>query len=74
MEPDHAWCTGTTHVPMRRCFLYLAAIMDWAGRKVLGWCFSNPLDADFYVAALREAPQRLPRPRILNQMCLSACL
>jgi putative transposase len=40
---------------MRRGFLYLVAIMDWASRKVLAWRLSNSMEADFCVAALEEA-------------------
>ena len=34
------------HLPMRRGFLYLVAIMDWFTRKVLAWRISNTLEAD----------------------------
>ena len=74
MEPGHVWCAGISYVPMRRGFLYLATIMDWASRKVLSWRLSNPLEEDLCVAALREALQRSPKPLICNQRCLSACL
>jgi putative transposase len=43
---------------MRRGFLYLVAIMDWATRKVLAWRLSNTMDAGFCVAALEEALAR----------------
>ena len=51
---------------MRRGFLYLVAIMDWASRKVLAWRLSNTMDADFCVAALAEAIARYGRPNIFN--------
>jgi len=51
---------------MRRGFLYLVAIMDWASRKVLAWRLSNTMDAAFCVEALREALARLGRPGIFN--------
>ena len=51
---------------MRRGFLYLVAIMDWASRKVLAWRLSNSLDADFCVAALEDALARHGRPEIFN--------
>lgn len=41
---------------MRRGFLYLVAIMDWATRKVLAWSISNTIDAGFCVEALQDAP------------------
>lgn len=34
-RPNHVWCADVTYIPMRRGFLYLVAIMDWATRKVL---------------------------------------
>jgi putative transposase len=51
---------------MRRGFLYLVAIMDWATRKVLAWRLSNTMEADFCVAALEEALARYATPEIFN--------
>jgi putative transposase len=34
-RPNQVWCADVTFIPMRRGFLYLVAIMDWASRKVL---------------------------------------
>jgi len=52
-----------TYIPMRRGFLYLFAIMDWASRKVLAWRLSNTMEADFCLAALEEAIARYGSPR-----------
>ena len=65
-EPNHVWCADVTYLPMRRGFLYLIAIMDWASRKVLAWRLSNTLEADFCVEALEEAMVRYRRPAIFN--------
>jgi len=65
-RPNQVWCADVTYVPMRRGFLYLVAIMDWATRKVLSWRLSNTQDADFCVAALEEALQRYGKPEIFN--------
>jgi putative transposase len=51
---------------MRRGFLYLVAIMDWASRKVLAWRLSNTMEADFCVAALEDAIARYGSPDIFN--------
>jgi putative transposase len=51
---------------LRRGFLYLVAIMDWATRKVLAWRLSNTMEADFCVAALEEALARYGTPEIFN--------
>ncbi len=65
-RPDHVWCADVTYIPMRRGFLYLVAIMDWASRKVLSWRLSNSLDASFCVEALEEALRRFGPPQIFN--------
>jgi putative transposase len=51
---------------MRRGFLYLVAIMDWASRKVLAWRLSNTMDAEFCVVALEGAIVRFGKPDIFN--------
>jgi putative transposase len=65
-RPNHVWCADVTYIPMRRGFLYLVAIMDWATRKVLAWRLSNTMDAGFCVAALEEALARFGKPEIFN--------
>jgi len=65
-QPNQVWCADVTYIPMRRGFLYLVAIMDWASRKVLAWRLSNTMEADFCVAALEEAIARYGRPDIFN--------
>ncbi|BAV63109.1 transposase [Sphingobium cloacae] len=65
-RPNHVWCADVTYIPMRRGFLYLVAIMDWATRKVLAWQLSNTMDAGFCVTALEEALARFGRPEIFN--------
>jgi putative transposase len=63
---NQVWCADITYIPMRRGFLYLVAVMDWASRKVLAWKLSNTMDAAFCVAALRDALTRFGRPEIFN--------
>jgi putative transposase len=63
---NQVWCTDITYIPMRRGFLYLVAIMDWASRKVLAWRLSNTMAADFCVEALEKALGRYCRPEIFN--------
>ena len=65
-RPNHVWCADITYIPMRRGFLYLVAIMDWASRRVLAWRLSNTMDADFCIEALEEAMARHGRPEIFN--------
>ena len=65
-RPGQVWCADITYLPMRRGFLYLVAIMDWASRRVLAWRLSNTMDADFCIEALEEAMARHGRPEIFN--------
>jgi putative transposase len=65
-RPNQVWCADVTYLPMRRGFLYLAAIMDWATRKVLAWRISNTMDAGFCVEALEDAMARHGKPEIFN--------
>jgi putative transposase len=63
---NQVWCADITYIPVRRGFLYLVAIMDWATRHVLAWRLSNTLDAGFCVEALEAALSRYGRPEIFN--------
>ena len=65
-RPNQVWCADFTYIPMRRGFLYLAAVMDWATRKVLAWRVSNTMDVGFCVEALQEALARFGCPEIFN--------
>ena len=40
-HPNQVWCADISYIPVKRGFLYLVAIMDWATRKVLSWRLSN---------------------------------
>ena len=65
-RPNQVWAMDITYIPMRRGFLYLAAVMDWATRKVLSWRVSNTMDVEFCIEALEEALARFGRPDIFN--------
>ena len=65
-RPNQVWCADITYIPVRRGFLYLVAIMDWATRHVLSWRLSNTMDAGFCVEALNDALARSGRPEIFN--------
>jgi transposase InsO family protein len=55
-----------TYLPMRRGFVYLRAVVDWASRRVLAWRLSNTLTSDFCVEAIQEALTHYGTPDIFN--------
>ena len=63
---NKVWGADITYLPMAKGFCYLAAIMDWASRKVLAWRLSNTLDVTFCTEALEEALRRFGSPEIFN--------
>jgi len=65
-RPNQVWCSDITYISMRRGFMYLVAVMDWASRRVLSWRVSNSMDADFCIEALEEALAKNGRPEIFN--------
>ncbi len=72
---NHVWALDITYIPMRRGFVYLVAVMDWASRRILAFRLSNTLTADFCVEALQEALARHGTPEIVNtdQGCQFTC-
>ena len=65
-RPNQVWYADITYIPMRRGFLYLVAVMDWATRTVLAWRLSNTMDVAFCVAAVEAALKRFGPPEIFN--------
>jgi putative transposase len=65
-QPNHVWAADITYIPMKRGFVYLFAVMDWASRRVLSWRLSNTLTADFCIEAVNEAILRYGTPAIFN--------
>jgi putative transposase len=65
-RPNHVWAADITYIPMRRGFVYLVAILDWATRKVLAHRVSISMTTDFCVEALEEAIARYGSPEIFN--------
>lgn len=65
-QPNQVWATDVTYVPMKRGFVYLCAVIDWATRRVLSWRLSNTMTADFCVEAVNEAIIKYGKPEIFN--------
>jgi putative transposase len=54
-QPDEAWAADITYVPTGEGWLYLAAVMDLAGRRIVGWSMSDVMDATLVCTALQSA-------------------
>lgn len=65
-RPNHVWAADITYSPMRRGFVYLFAVLDWASRRVLAWRLSNMLTTDSCLDAVREAITPYGCPEIFN--------
>ena len=65
-RPNQVWAMDITYVPMARGFVYLAAVVDWATRRVLSWRISITMDAEFCLAAVEDALARHGKPGIFN--------
>ena len=65
-KPNHVWAMDITYIPMARGFVYLAAVVDWASRRVLSHRVSITMEADFCVEALEEAIAKYGKPEIFN--------
>ena len=55
-----------TYIPMAKGFVYLAAVVDWATRRVLSWRVSITMETDFCMEAVEEAIAQYGTPEILN--------
>jgi len=65
-RPNQVWATDLTYIPMKRGFVYLVAIIDWATRRVLAHRVSISMTTDFCVEALEEAIAQHGSPEIFN--------
>ena len=63
---NHVWAADITYIPMKRGFVYLFTVVDWASRRALSWRVSNTLTTDFCIEAVQEAINRYGKPEIFN--------
>ncbi len=56
--PNQVWLSDITYIATEEGWLYLAAVLDLATRKVVGWAMREHLRAELASAALRMAAQR----------------
>ncbi|MFM7118902.1 MAG: IS3 family transposase, partial [Gammaproteobacteria bacterium] len=65
-RPNQVWAMDITFIPMKKGFVYFAAVMDWHSRRIPTYRLSNTMTADFCVEALEEAVSRHGAPEIVN--------
>jgi putative transposase len=63
---NQVWAMDITYIPMKRGFLYLAAIIDLHSRYVVGWSISNTMTAEWTRQVLDEAITLHGAPEIVN--------
>jgi len=54
-RPNHKWLTDITYIPTREGWLYLAAVLDLFGRRIVGWAMSERITAALTTKALKMA-------------------
>ena len=65
-RPNKVWSADITYVKINGGTVYLAAIIDWHSKAVLGWNISNTMDTDFVMGVLQDALANHPKPEIFN--------
>jgi putative transposase len=66
-RPDQKWLADITYIPTSEGWLYLAAILDLFGRRVVGWAMAERMTTDLTLRALKMAlRQRRPGPGLIH--------
>ncbi|MGJ0395056.1 MAG: IS3 family transposase [Methylocystis sp.] len=65
-RPNQVWATDISYIPMRRGFVYLAAVVDVFTRRVLSHRVSITMEAEFCIEAVKEALAKHGKPEIFN--------
>ena len=63
---NQVWATDITYIPMKKCFMYLTAIIDIKSRYVLHWSLSNSMDAKWCAEVLEDTIAKHGKPEIIN--------
>lgn len=63
---NQVWAIDITYVPMKKGFMYLAAIIDLNSRFVINWTLSNTMEAEWICQTIKEAISVHGKPEILN--------
>ena len=64
---NRVWVSDITYVPTQEGWLYLAAVLDLASRRCVGWAMRDTLEAELAVSALEMAvAARRPAPGLVH--------
>lgn len=64
---NRVWVSDITYIPTQEGWLYLAAVLDLASRRCVGWAMRDTLDAELAMSALEMAiTTRRPAPGLLH--------
>jgi transposase InsO family protein len=64
---NQVWVSDITYVPTQEGWLYLAAVLDLASRRCVGWAMRDTLDAELAISALAMAiTTRRPEPGLIH--------
>ena len=57
-EPNEAWVSDITHIRTDEGWLYLAVIVDWYSRRIIGWSMQSRINKERVLDALLMAVWR----------------
>lgn len=65
--PNRIWLADISYIPTGEGWLYLAAVLDLATRKIVGWAMRDHMRCELTLAALMMAAQRQrPAPDFIH--------
>lgn len=66
LTPNRIWLGDITYIPTGEGWLYLAAVLDLATRKIVGWAMRDHMRTELALSALLMAVQRQrPEPGLI---------
>src|SRR5690606_7311623 len=65
-RPNQVWAIDISYVSMIKGFMYLAVVIDWYSRCIVGWQLSNTLEAETQTDLVKELVRKYGKPDIIN--------
>lgn len=66
LKCNQVWAMDITYIPMKKEFMYLAAIIDLHSRYFIHWSLSNNMTAEWCAEELKAAIEKHGKPDIFN--------